>query len=138
MTIVLQRSKMPYSPSPLRYPGGKSRAIKILNEHAHQYYPGRRVCISPFLGGGSFELSLLSEYDHVYANDKFLPLYTFWNEWKTNPIELIDEVQQLHPASKQQFYHYRSIIDSTQSTLLKAAYYYVINRSSFSGATFCG
>lgn len=136
--IHLIYTKMPYSLSPLRYPGGKSRAINILKEHVHQYYPDRRICISPFLGGGSFELSMMSECDHVYANDKFFPLYTFWNEWKTNSVNLVDAVQQLHPVTKEQFHYYRNSIDTVPTTLLKAAYYYVINRCSFSGATFCG
>ena len=41
--------------SVLRNPGGKSRAVKILSE----YVPNdAKVIVSPFTGGGSFEIYL--------------------------------------------------------------------------------
>ena len=38
--------------SPFRYPGGKSRAVKILEK----YFTDVDSFCSPFLGGGSFEI----------------------------------------------------------------------------------
>ena len=41
--------------SPLRYPGGKSRACKILDDILQNYYDPVKftTLISPFFGGGS-------------------------------------------------------------------------------------
>ena len=38
--------------SPFRYPGGKSRAVKILEK----YFEDVNEFASPFIGGGSFEI----------------------------------------------------------------------------------
>ena len=70
--------------SPLRYPGGKTRAIAILDKYVNDYYPTRKLLLSPFIGGGSFELYLQNKGYHVKANDLFKPLYTFWQILQTN------------------------------------------------------
>ena len=62
--------------SPLRYPGGKSRAVsQMLNEYFPKKLP--TLC-SPFLGGGSIELALANRGTRVYAYDAFEPLVIFW------------------------------------------------------------
>ena len=61
--------------SPLRYPGGKSRAVtQILNLITR----GIDVLCSPFLGGGSIELACASRGIAVKAYDAFEPLVNFW------------------------------------------------------------
>ena len=45
--------------SPLRYPGGKTRACSILDEIINEKGFDKSVVISPFFGGGSFEFFLL-------------------------------------------------------------------------------
>lgn len=65
-----------YIGSILRYPGGKSRAVKILN----QFLPSDcKELISPFCGGLSFELYAAAKNIHIYANDLFEPLINFGN-----------------------------------------------------------
>ena len=47
--------------SPLRYPGGKTRACKILDEIVNNYFDMTTdfdTVVSPFVGGGSFEFYL--------------------------------------------------------------------------------
>jgi hypothetical protein len=34
--------------SPLRYPGGKTRAIAILSSYVSTYFPNKKVLLSPF------------------------------------------------------------------------------------------
>jgi len=70
--------------SPLRYPGGKTRAIHILEKYINTYYPNKKKIISPFFGGGSFELHMKSKGYTIIANDLFIPLYTFWTMKKTH------------------------------------------------------
>lgn len=123
------------SKSPLRYPGGKTRAIKVLKT----FIPaGKTTLLSPFLGGGSFELALANEGMQVYGNDLFHPLYTFWKVLKERPAELQTSVQAACPVTKEAFARLRSAILEMTDPLEIATAYYLVNRCSFSGSTFCG
>ena len=122
--------------SPLRYPGGKTRAIKHLLPHI----PEGDIC-SPFLGGGSLEL-VLAEDRKVYAYDAFYPLYNFWNCLLTDRDQLVTEVRKLHPLDKPGFKALRELLKAYNSnhgpSYVAAGAYFAINRSSFSGATLSG
>jgi DNA adenine methylase len=121
--------------SPLRYPGGKTRAVKILQNYAEEHFPGRTVLLSPFLGGGSFELSMVAKGCTVHGNDLFLSLYTFWKAAQEDAVGLANRVKEQMPVSKETFLELRrNILTSSEM----ARDYYIINRCSFSGATFCG
>jgi DNA adenine methylase len=124
--------------SPLRYPGGKTRAISILQDILETEYPTRKTLLSPFLGGGSFELALAEQGYTVKANDLFTPLTTFWKEVQQHPQELATMIQQEMPVSKEKFLEFRTKIQTETNPLKIAAMYFIINRCSFSGATFCG
>lgn len=123
--------------SVLRYPGGKSRAIKTLIK----YVPNDiDELYSPFFGGGSFEFSIQKKYNiPVYANDKFEPLFNFWSALKKNNTRLINEVKNVHPITKDKFLEYKKDILNTKiNRYVRGAYYYAVNRSSFSGSTTSG
>lgn len=124
--------------SPLRYPGGKSRAVKILDEYITKYYPTRKHMLSPFFGGGSFEIHMRNKGYTVSGNDLFNPLYTFWQTQKTNPTRLMEEIRKKMPITKEKFYSLRETVCETTDPLDKASSYFLINRTSFSGATLCG
>lgn len=129
---------MPSNKSPLRYPGGKTRAISILKETLETEYPSRKMLLSPFFGGGSFELTQASDGYTVKGNDLFFPLYTFWTQVKTNPTALAERVEKEMPVSKEKFIQFRTDIQQSTDPIDIAAKYFIINRCSFSGATFCG
>ena len=131
--------------SPLRYPGGKTRACKILDTIVNEYFDIKKydTLISPFFGGGSFEFFIQNKYNlKIIANDKFIPLYNFWNQTKTNNDELCNKLYEIKEINKEQFSAYRNSIGNTISNeinkLLLAYYYFIINRCSFSGATLSG
>lgn len=119
----------------LRYPGGKSRAIKILNEYLPE---GIDVICSPFFGGGSFELSLMEKGVKVFGYDIFTPLVEFWQMAIEQPTKLAEEVQKYHPLSKEKFYELQKEQFVLKTKLERAAVFYVINRASFSGSTLSG
>ena len=50
--------------SPLRYPGGKTRACKKLDEILNTNFniENIKTIVSPFFGGGSFEFFLQNKY----------------------------------------------------------------------------
>jgi len=135
--------------SPLRYPGGKSKACKVIEAELLNNDIDLKeftTLISPFFGGGSFEFYLQNKYSYtVKANDKFTPLMSFWTSAKNNNEELYNLVKDIKAAgfSKEKFTAFRKDImnidiDSTNEKLKQAAYYFAINRSSFSGATLSG
>jgi len=121
--------------SPLRYPGGKSKAVDIITRHIP--LDVNRLC-SPFLGGGSIELFCASKGIEVFGYDVFDPLVIFWNELLTNSELLYTEIKKYHPLSTETFKEFQKNIMSETNTLKKAAMFYVINRSSFSGITLSG
>jgi len=129
---------MPANKSPLRYPGGKTRAISILKDTLETEYPSRKLLLSPFLGGGSFELSQAADGYTVVANDLFQPLFTFWKQVKENAAAVADRVQTEMPVTKEKFVRFRNEILTDTNPVEIAAKYFIINRCSFSGATFCG
>ena len=60
--------------SPLRYPGGKSRAVRTLYKYIP---PGTKTLCSPLLGGGSFEIFCAQNSIKVYGYENFKPLVNF-------------------------------------------------------------
>ena len=124
--------------SPLRYPGGKTRAIKTLEKYVDTYFPNETTLVSPFFGGGSFELHMADKGYTIYGNDLFQSLYTFWKTIQGNSSEVSALVRSLMPVNKDRFQELRSAILTSENDIQIAAYYYIINRCSFSGSTFCG
>jgi len=128
--------------SPLRYPGGKTRACKILDEIVAQQFDISAFdrIISPFFGGGSFEFYLQNKYHlRIIANDKFTPLANFWRVCKTNRGELVAELEKkIDRISKTEFLEYRAQIMEEPRQLEQSIMYFIINRCSFSGATLSG
>jgi DNA adenine methylase len=131
--------------SPLRYPGGKTRAVK----HILPHIPDCGELCAPFLGGGSLELAIAARGTKVYGYDDFEPLIWFWKALLESPEELADEADELRVEGcgpdnerglpKEDFKNLREELrGQTTFSLENAANFYAINRSSFSGATFSG
>jgi DNA adenine methylase len=128
--------------SPLRYPGGKTRACKIIENVILQHFDitSFDTIISPFFGGGSFEFYMQNKYGvALKVNDKFTPLYNFWKQVKINKDILCEGLREIKSVSKEQFIAYRKTIMNLQDNILQQAIqYFVINRCSFSGSTLSG
>lgn len=127
--------------SPLRYPGGKTRACKQLDKiFEANFKPDEFKKIrSPFFGGGSFEFHLQNKYNYrISANDKFFPLSIFWKTCKSNKEELVKSIQEhLNKVTKDKFTQFRKDIQ-VKNLYNVATIYFIINRCSFSGATLSG
>jgi DNA adenine methylase len=128
--------------SPLRYPGGKTKACKIIDEIINIYFDLSKydTLISPFFGGGSFEFYFQNKYKKkIIANDKFTPLINFWLQIKKDKNILCDELKKVLNISKDDFILYRNnILNLNNNILQQAIYYFIINRCSFSGSTLSG
>ena len=129
--------------TPLRYPGGKSRACNKLDV----YIPDLRdykEYREPFLGGGSVALHVTKKYPHlkIWVNDLYTPLVNFWKTLQDDGYKLYKRLQELKsrypdPASaKGLFLEAKEIInDNAQPNLYRATAFYVVNKCSFSGLT---
>ena len=63
--------------TPLRYPGGKSRAVPKLCQWLPAEVTEYR---ESFLGGGSMAIEMTKRYPDIsiWVNDLYKPLYLFW------------------------------------------------------------
>ena len=127
--------------SPLRYPGGKTRACSALEALVIEHFGVPATIYSPFFGGGSFELYMRDKHGcRVIASDGFVPLANFWKVIEDSyTSDLVEHVRQLKPLTKEKFKELRfKVQDTTIDGIARAAYYYALNRCSFSGATLSG
>ena len=123
------------SKSPLRYPGGKSRAVR----HILPYFPTNEIgIVSVFLGGGSVELALCELGKFVLAYDNSYDLVTFWEMVLRDPDGLARRVESLLFPKLQQlrsrfFCRLQAGIGLIDDPRDRAASYFVLNRASFLG-----
>jgi len=124
--------------SPLRYPGGKSRAVKIISKLIPVFNEYRE----PFVGGGSVFVYLKQKFltKKFWINDIYENLYHFWNECQKNPNELVALITNYRDKfsdGKKLHSFLLTNIDNFNS-LEKAAAFFVFNRITFSGTTESG
>jgi DNA adenine methylase len=128
--------------SPLRYPGGKTRACPKLYEILNTHFNLElfETLVSPFFGGGSFEFYLQNKKNlAIIANDKFTPLYVFWESCKKNKEKLCNILEKnLGKITKEDFLHIRRKIMNEDDCFEQAKMFFIINRCSFSGSTLSG
>jgi DNA adenine methylase len=125
--------------SPLRYPGGKSRASKILEKYIPEDVTS---VVSPFFGGGSFENYLSKKGLTVRGYDLNEPLVDFWKAWFHRKDELFlrcrkmsAEILAAHDKSamKEIYEGWRKIVFDTTDPFERAVHYFALSRCCFSG-----
>ena len=129
--------------TPLRYPGGKSRACTKMDV----YIPDLRdykEYREPFLGGGSVAIHITKKYPHldIWVNDLYEPLYNFWRVLQDDGHNLcleLKEQKSKHPdpeTAKKLFDKSKEEVnDGSLSNATRASAFYIINKCSFSGLT---
>jgi len=129
--------------TPLRYPGGKSRACTKMDP----YFPN--LCDytefrEPFLGGGSVAIHVTKKYPHlkITVNDLYEPLVNFWMNLQMFGVELRDELLKLKSehddpdSARVLFTDSKKLINSRDcSSIDRAVAFYIVNKCSFSGLT---
>ena len=132
-SIYCNNTTHSFPKSPLRYPGGKARAVKQILK----IIPAAEdILVSPFFGGGSVEIAAAHLGMKVIGYDIFTPLVHFWTELLLNPDVLTDKVMEFFPLSRDRFYELQKM--TFDDRLESAAVFYVLNRSSFGGSTLSG
>ena len=123
----------------LRYPGGKFRVRKVIAD----FFDNCQTVASPFFGGGSVELELVSRGTEVYASEIFLPIAELWKAVKQYPERIVIAAQPYLGADRAEFYRLQAELRGELEKLYPDPFEcawraFVINRTSFSGCTLSG
>jgi DNA adenine methylase len=97
--------------TPLRYAGGKSRAIKHISHLAYD----TDTIISPFIGGGSLEVYWAHQQKRVIGYDVFDVLVNFWNVLLNKREQLVDKLKEIEPT-QEEYKRIKEILMSTKNT----------------------
>jgi site-specific DNA-adenine methylase len=129
--------------TPLRYPGGKSRACEKMGP----YFPDLRnyeQFREPFLGGGSVAIYITKKYPNldIWVNDLYEPLVNFWQQLQMFGVDLKDKLVELKTANntpvlaRELFLKAKEQVnDQSLPSIDRAVAFYIVNKCSFSGLT---
>ena len=129
--------------TPVRYPGGKSRAVTKMDP----YFPDLREYEEfrePFLGGGSVAIHITKKYPDltIWTNDLYEPLVNFWQQLQMFGTDLKNSLADLKsshndPVSAKILFlsSKDNINDISVNNFDRAVAFYIVNKCSFSGLT---
>lgn len=129
--------------SPLRYPGGKQRAIKAIAK----YFPRQaREYREPMVGGGSvyFHLRNRNFAEHYWINDKFCDLIDFWrvcqepDGCRRLQEELFALKARLKDSEGMKEFFLQVKDKAVEDPFERALLFFFFNRVTFSGTTRAG
>lgn len=126
--------------SPLRYPGGKSKALAQIIPHVPLDFTEYR---EPFVGGGSVFLGIKQLNNPVksyWINDLNHDLYCFWQSARDDIealAEKVTEIKQKYTDGRELF-EYFTCADLKLNEFGRAVRFFVLNRITFSGTVDSG
>jgi DNA adenine methylase len=125
--------------SPLRYPGGKSKAIKKLSEFTDIAFQEYR---EPFVGGASLFIYLKQCFPdrQFWINDLNTDVYSFWKAAQENLAEMLTLIKKFKKEKDgKALYRKLLTMDLDKLSLTeRGARFFVLNRITFSGTTDSG
>ena len=126
--------------SPLRYPGGKSKAINQIVEYLPQSFLEFR---EPFVGGGSVFIYLKQKFPElkIWINDLNRELFLFWKFAQSDLAQLVKEIRHIkvkYTDGKLLFRELAKVDVNNLSDLERAVRFFVLNRITFSGTVESG
>ncbi len=126
--------------SPLRYPGGKSRAVLQIDDHSPLHFDEYR---EPFVGGGSFFIYLRQMRPNVkiWINDLNPEVVCFWRALQDDATKLAVECQRIKRVTQNGELLFRELVATKIDTLTifeRAVRFFVLNRITFSGTVESG
>ena len=131
--------------TPLRYPGGKSRATDFLFDEKNMPIKQIKEYREPFLGGGSCGIAFSKRFPKmpVWVNDKYYNLYCFWltlqkeGENLANKLHSVkDELSSSSDPLQAHLDYYKVMREGLKNANTEfdiAWQFYIMNRCSFSG-----
>lgn len=129
-------SNLPLTPSPLRYPGGKTKLYKYVKSIIEANNLIGETYIEPFAGGSGLALKLLINDDvkRIVINDLDPAIYAFWYCVLNNPEQMCNFVATVPLTVDEwdkQHLIYVNQQDYTQLELAQATLF--LNRTNVSG-----
>jgi|688.fasta_scaffold00042_25 DNA adenine methylase len=125
--------------SPLRYPGGKSKAIKKLSEFTDINFKEYR---EPFVGGGSLFIYLKQCFPdrQFWINDLNTDVYSFWKAAQENLAEMLKLIKKFKKEKNGKALYQKLLAMNLGelSLIERGARFFVLNRITFSGTTESG
>lgn len=126
--------------SPLRYPGGKSKALDQISECLPLRFSEFR---EPFVGGCSVFIYIRQKFPQVKVciNDLNRELYLFWKTAQSNVEKLIEETLRIKHQrldGRKLFIEFTTVDVDKLSELERAVRFFVLNRITFSGTVESG
>lgn len=126
--------------SPLRYPGGKSRAIQRMRFLLPGNFDEYR---EPFVGGGSFFIYLKQKMPNlkIWVNDLNPELYCFWKYAQIDSEKLAREVSKVKREctdGQKLFDEFVNVDVAGLTEFERAVRFFVLNRITFSGVVESG
>lgn len=126
--------------TPLRYPGGKSRAIKQMKYLLPNKFVEYR---EPFVGGGSFFIYLKQKQPDlkIWINDLNAELYYFWKYAQIDSEKLACEVLKVKKGRRDGQGLFDELVNVNAKSLTefeRAVRFFVLNRITFSGVVESG
>lgn len=127
--------------SPLRYPGGKSKAIDYIMPHIPLKISEYR---EPFVGGGSVFLAVKTLFHQriklYWINDLNYDLYCFWASARDDIESLVKSILEFknnYPDGRE-LYNYLKKEDNMRTEFDRAVRFFIMNRITFSGVVDSG
>ena len=134
--------------SPLRYPGGKSRALKKIRPFIPENIAEFR---EPFVGGGSVFFAIRDIFQDAikpyWINDLNYDLTCFWKQVRDNVTPLIETLRDIHTTTTDGRALFKRLAKSKDllcqdkdmlSEFDRAVRFFVLNRITFSGVVDSG
>jgi DNA adenine methylase len=120
----------------LRYPGGKTRAVKHIVPLLRA--TGENTLVSPFFGGGAIELALVREGWWVHGYDAWKPVVNFWQAALRDANRVADIADMLRPVSNEAYLAMQRGYGILTCDWTAAAVFYTLNRCVHTGTGLSG
>ena len=122
--------------SPLTYPNDRPLAASLLTSTIPE---GVTKVVTPFLGGGSLQISLAQKGYDTLAYTEYRLLYDFWKCVMQDPVRGYEMAKAFHPVEDNRtFMMLQKKVYQPHDEYLRSALFYVLNLCSEHGATTSG
>lgn len=126
--------------SPLRYPGGKTRAVQLIKDYIPAKFDEYR---EPFIGGGSVFVFLKQMHPEIkyWINDLNTELYFFWKCAQVDSEKLARDILKIRKQTQNGRALFNQFVSAHVEELTefeRAVRFFILNRITFSGLVEAG
>ncbi len=125
---------MPFTPSPLRYPGGKTQLYAVVKEILYRNSIAGGTYIEPFAGGAGLAIKLLlnGDVNHIVINDYDKAIYSTWYSIINHTDEFCEAINRSKLTMEEWNYH-KERFNKSQNILELGFSTFYLNRTNVSG-----